>query len=217
MARKLVKKSVLASFACVAALSACQPRQSGGIETSEVESATAEEQAVGFSQMVDAKPTAPSTTSGPTLTESSTAEEATATPTTVTAATTVDPTTTLAESTTTSNAVVTTTTSVLESTTTTIPSPTSVLPPPTTPGNYSIDISGFSFSPSALTVRVGDTVTWTNLDSAIHTVTFSGSASISSSGLQDGDTHSVTFDSVGTYAYGCSPHPSMQGTITVTE
>jgi plastocyanin len=27
----------------------------------------------------------------------------------------------------------------------------------------------------------------------------------------------VTFDSVGTYAYGCSPHASMQGTITVTK
>ncbi|MEC8465486.1 MAG: plastocyanin/azurin family copper-binding protein [Actinomycetota bacterium] len=85
------------------------------------------------------------------------------------------------------------------------------------PSSYAIDISGFSFASSALTIRVGDTVTWTNLDSAIHTVTFSGSASLSSSGLQEGDTHSVTFDSVGTYAYGCSPHPSMQGTITVTK
>ncbi|MGA0270663.1 MAG: plastocyanin/azurin family copper-binding protein [Ilumatobacteraceae bacterium] len=82
---------------------------------------------------------------------------------------------------------------------------------------HSIDISGFSFAPSALTIRVGDTVTWTNLDSAIHTVTFSGSASLSSSGLQEGGTHSATFDAVGTYTYICSPHPNMQGTITVTE
>ncbi len=82
---------------------------------------------------------------------------------------------------------------------------------------YSIDISGFSFAPSALTVQVGDTVTWTNLDSAGHTVTFNGSPSLSSGGLQEGDTHSVTFDNVGTYAYWCSPHASMQGTITVTK
>ncbi|GEM_PF-1825947 len=101
--------------------------------------------------------------------------------------------------------------------TTTIIGDTTTSVPVVQPSSYAIDISGFSFASSALTIRVGDTVTWTNLDSAIHTVTFSGSASLSSSGLQEGDTHSVTFDSVGTYAYGCSPHPSMQGTITVTK
>ena len=128
------------------------------------------------------------------------------------------PTTTIAEPTITSSpADVVTTTSASESTTTTVPvvvAPTSSVP---VSSSYSIDISGFSFAPSALTVQVGDTVTWTNLDSATHTVTFNGSASLSSGELQEGGTHSVTFDSVGTYAYGCSPHAYMQGTITVTK
>ena len=151
--------------------------------------------------------------------ESTTTEAAIAVSSTAASPTsTAIPTTTIAEPTITSSpADVVTTTSASESTTTTVPvvvAPTSSVP---VSSSYSIDISGFSFAPSALTVQVGDTVTWTNLDSATHTVTFNGSPSLSSEGLQEGGTHSVTFDSVGTYAYGCSPHAYMQGTITVTK
>lgn len=125
--------------------------------------------------------------------------------TTTEAATDVSPT---AASPTSTATPTTTTVSVVVAPTTSLPMSSSY---------YSIDISGFSFAPSALTVQVGDTVAWTNLDSATHTVTFYGSPSLSSGGLQEGDTHSVTFDSVGTYAYGCSPHAYMQGTITITK
>jgi plastocyanin len=170
------------------------------------------------SSVAETSSTVASTTSAAPQTTSTTATTATTTS-TIATATTEATTTTIAESTTTSSpAVVTTTTTAPESTTTTAPvvasTTTSV---PMSSSYYSIDISGFSFAPSALTVQVGDTVTWTNLDSAGHTVTFSGSPTLSSGGLQEGDTHSVTFDSVGTYAYGCSPHASMQGTITVTK
>ena len=88
---------------------------------------------------------------------------------------------------------------------------------PAASSRHSVDISGFSFAPSAITVRVGDTVTWTNLDSAIHTVTFSDSTVSSSAGLQEGDSHTVTFATAGTFTYRCSPHPYMEGLITVTE
>src|SRR3989344_8698310 len=36
---------------------------------------------------------------------------------------------------------------------------------------YMINIANFAFSPSSLTIKVGDSVTWTNRDSSAHTVT----------------------------------------------
>jgi len=202
MPKTLIRNGVIASLACVVAFSACQPQQPQGAESSglaelndeSLDEATVTSEVVSSTESV--APAEPQTTSTTATTASTTSTIAT-------------PTTTIAESTTTSSlAVIVTTTSAPESTTTSMPMSSSY---------YSIDISGFSFAPSALTIRVGDTVTWTNLDSAIHTVTFSGSASLSSSGLQEGDTHSASFDAVGTYTYICSPHPSMQGTIIVTE
>lgn len=188
--------------------------------TSPTLQATAAEEEVGTtSSVAETSSTVASTTSAAPQTTSTTATTATTTSTVATTTTTEATTTTVVASTTTSSpAVVVTTTSAPESTTTTVPAvvaPTTSVP--MSSSNYSIDISGFSFTPSALTVEVGDTVTWTNLDSATHTVTFNGSPSLSSGPLQEGDTHSVTFDSVGTYAYGCSPHASMQGTVTVTK
>lgn len=172
---------------------------------------------VTTSSVAETSSTIASTTSAAPQTTSTTATTATTTS-TIATATTEASTTTVAESTTTSSpAVVTTTTTAPESTTTTVPVVAPTTSAPMSSSYYSIDISGFSFAPSALTVQVGDTVTWTNLDSAGHTVTFSGSPTLSSGGLQEGDTHSVTFDSVGTYTYLCSPHSYMQGTITVTE
>ncbi len=73
-----------------------------------------------------------------------------------------------------------------------------------------------------LTVTVGTTVTWTNQDGASHTTT-SGqngqfdSVSWDSSTLPRGQSFSYTFDQVGTFAYTCKIHPSMNGTMTVTE
>ena len=36
---------------------------------------------------------------------------------------------------------------------------------------HSVTISGYAFKPAMLTITVGDTVTWTNLDTAPHDVT----------------------------------------------
>lgn len=74
-------------------------------------------------------------------------------------------------------------------------------------------VQGFAFSPAALTVQLGDTVTWTNRDTVAHTVTANGGAF--DKPLPAGGTVSVTFSQPGVFAYHCSIHPSMQGTITV--
>lgn len=79
---------------------------------------------------------------------------------------------------------------------------------------HTVTISDFAFSPATLTVQVGDTVTWTNLDPVQHTATSTSGAF--DSGLLDPDaSYSVTFTQAGTYAYLCTPHPSMTGQVVV--
>ena len=83
-----------------------------------------------------------------------------------------------------------------------------------TPAHDNVDISGFAFVPSTLTVSVGTTVTWTNNDSVSHTVT-SNDNLFESGNLAKGATFSHTFNQKGTFNYHCSIHPSMTGKIIV--
>ena len=75
-------------------------------------------------------------------------------------------------------------------------------------------IENFAFVPATVTINAGDTVTWTNIDSAQHNVAADNSAFVSNT-LSKGDDYSFTFNSKGTYSYHCTIHPSMQGTIIV--
>jgi amicyanin len=79
----------------------------------------------------------------------------------------------------------------------------------------SIDISNFQFSPSTITINVGQTVTWTNKDSTPHTVTSDSGSELASSSLGTGQKYSHTFDTPGTYNYHCSPHPGMKAKVIV--
>jgi plastocyanin len=63
-------------------------------------------------------------------------------------------------------------------------------------------------------VKVGSTVTWTNLDDEPHTV-FSDAGLFRSSALDTKDSFSYKFDKAGTYHYLCTIHPRMVGTIVV--
>lgn len=78
-----------------------------------------------------------------------------------------------------------------------------------------VSISGYSFSPASLNVSTGTTVTWTNNDSVTHTVT-SDTGAFSSGDLNPGQTFSYTFNQAGSFAYHCSIHTYMHGTVTVT-
>jgi plastocyanin len=80
----------------------------------------------------------------------------------------------------------------------------------------SVSIMNYAFSPSTLTVHVGDKVTWTNMDDAPHTVTSSsGPTKLDSPTLNKGDTWSYTFTQAGDYSYYCAVHPNMKGAIKV--
>jgi plastocyanin len=63
-------------------------------------------------------------------------------------------------------------------------------------------------------VNPGDTVVFTNRDSAGHTATANGGA-FDTGILQLGQSASVTLTQSGTYSYFCLPHPNMKGTIVV--
>ena len=79
-----------------------------------------------------------------------------------------------------------------------------------------VAMRGYAFSPSTLTVHVGDTVTWTNYDQAPHDVTTtSAPVAIKSQTLSTGQSFSYTFTTAGTYSYYCSIHPDMRATVTV--
>jgi plastocyanin len=84
-----------------------------------------------------------------------------------------------------------------------------------------------AYSPNPIEVTVGQTVLWTNDDSAFHTVT-SGSAGAPDvgkafdSGLAGpealttkGKTFEHKFDTAGEYPYFCTLHPAMVGTVIV--
>ncbi|WP_082582155.1 cupredoxin family copper-binding protein [Aeromicrobium sp. Root236] len=78
-------------------------------------------------------------------------------------------------------------------------------------------IENYKFSPAALTVAVGDTVKWTNMDTAPHTVTVtSGPVKFNSGNLAKGESFSYTFKTAGTYSYYCAVHPDMTAKVTVT-
>jgi plastocyanin len=84
----------------------------------------------------------------------------------------------------------------------------------TSAGAMAVTIKNFAFSPDSLEVPVGTTVTWTNQDSAAHTVT-ADDGSFDSGQLATGATFSQTFATAGTYAYHCANHPKMTATIVV--
>ena len=77
----------------------------------------------------------------------------------------------------------------------------------------SVVMKNFAFDPKTVTLKVGQTVTWTNQDSATHTV--EGDGGIHSDDLSKGKSYSKTFDSEGTFNYVCSIHPSMKGQVIV--
>jgi amicyanin len=82
-------------------------------------------------------------------------------------------------------------------------------------GPDAVNIDGFAFAPATLTVKAGNTVTWTNKDEDPHTVVAGGGA-FRSQALGSGGTYSFTFPTAGTFDYICSIHPFMRGTVVVT-
>ncbi len=87
-------------------------------------------------------------------------------------------------------------------------------PAAATTDTNSVTIANFAFAPPSITVAPGQTVTWTNKDSAAHTVT-DDKGVWDSKTLAVGATFQHKFDQAGTFTYHCAIHSSMHGTIVV--
>jgi plastocyanin len=82
--------------------------------------------------------------------------------------------------------------------------------------HHHVVIRQYAYSPAALSLRAGDTVTWTNEDTVGHDVSVTrGPETFRSPMLSKGQSWSHTFGTAGSYAYVCSVHPDMRGTVTV--
>jgi len=78
----------------------------------------------------------------------------------------------------------------------------------------SVTMDDFFFSPSSVTVAVGDTVTWHNSGQAPHTAT-ADNGSFDTGTVNAGGSASHRFTTAGTFSYTCTIHPNMHGTVRV--
>jgi plastocyanin len=76
-----------------------------------------------------------------------------------------------------------------------------------------VTIEGMAFHPASVSVKPGDTVTWTNKDVVPHTVTAAGR--FDSGQVDAGKRWSWTAKQSGRIGYVCTYHPGMQGTVEV--
>ncbi len=81
-------------------------------------------------------------------------------------------------------------------------------------GDAAVTIKNFDFQPMAVSVPVGATVIWKNLDGEPHTVT-SLDGAFRSGALDQGDSFSFRFAKPGVYKYLCTIHPRMVASVTV--
>ena len=82
-------------------------------------------------------------------------------------------------------------------------------------GVSEVRLDDFAFAPANIVIDAGTTVTWTNYDSAGHTVTSDEGDELESELLSQTQTFSHTFDTPGEYFYHCEPHSNMHGLVTV--
>jgi len=81
-------------------------------------------------------------------------------------------------------------------------------------GAVSVGIENFAFAPADVSAAVGETITWTNSDSAPHTATLDDGGCDTGNIAQNASA-GLVFDAAGTYPYHCTIHPNMKGTITI--
>jgi plastocyanin len=91
------------------------------------------------------------------------------------------------------------------------PSPAASAPKPAAV----VHIKMFAFTPATVKIKPGDTVQWVNDDGDAHTVT-SPAKLFDSGGMDTHDTWTHTFRTAGTFAYICTLHPYMKGTVVVS-
>jgi plastocyanin len=83
------------------------------------------------------------------------------------------------------------------------------------PGSAQIGIDNFAFTPRELTIRAGQSVTWTNHDDVPHRIQSANRAFAPSAVLDTKGVYALMLPTAGEYPYFCSLHPTMTGKILV--
>lgn len=81
--------------------------------------------------------------------------------------------------------------------------------------SHDVAMRDYKFVPKEITVDVGDTVTFTNEDTADHNA-IAEDDSFRTSTFGEGESESVTISEAGSYPYFCSLHANMEGRISTT-
>lgn len=76
-----------------------------------------------------------------------------------------------------------------------------------------VDIKNFAFKPATLTINKGSSVSFVNSSGVAHTAT--KAKAFNTGRIKAGKSKLVRFAQKGTFAYHCSIHPFMKGTIVV--
>ena len=85
---------------------------------------------------------------------------------------------------------------------------------PATTTKYEVWLYYNDVMPPSITVPVGATVTWTNMDNQEHTVNFDN-IDFNVRLVARSSTASYTFNEAGNFTYHCDPHPSLKGDVIV--
>jgi plastocyanin len=80
--------------------------------------------------------------------------------------------------------------------------------------NGSSTMTTTAYAPNPVTITVGSSITWTNNDTTAHTATDNNGA-YNSGSIAPGGQFTRTFTATGTFAYHCTIHPNMVGTVNV--
>ena len=80
-----------------------------------------------------------------------------------------------------------------------------------------VGMQDIAFKPDSSTVKLGQTVTWTNREEVQHNVVSEEGEKFKSELFGQGGTFSYEPKKAGTINYVCTIHPGMDGTLTVSE
>ncbi len=87
---------------------------------------------------------------------------------------------------------------------------------PAASGASAVTMQNIAFTPAVVSVKVGQTVKWTNDDTVDHNVTATKGATFKSGTVGKGGTFTWKADKAGTVSYVCTIHPGMEGKIIVS-
>lgn len=84
--------------------------------------------------------------------------------------------------------------------------------------NAMVGIEGYRFVPEEVSIRVGESVTWTNQEKRTsHSMVFPAEGGLESERLFPGESWRRQFSRAGRYDYHCGPHPEMKGVVVVRD